>query len=487
MLQRHLIDDQTFAEIMEDAIARAREVFPLWSNFNPSEPALTLLELFAWLKEMQQYHIGKTHPASLEKLLRMVGGRELAATPASALVYIASSLDCELNLPSGTALNAPGVRFETTRDTVVYPHKIVVPGDGDGGLVVPAESGFTFAVCFDRMPPVGKPFSLYFELAPEDGRNPVPDDFSPGLASFRWQAEGRDGLFDVTVLRDETRGLLFSGEVTLLFESETEPVRVGEMMVYALRVTTVKCYYESPRRITGIYLNTVPVTQAQPFGAGGNVRAGAIAELDPPIDGLVPVNRKPAAGGADALTLEEAFREDAERKHIRGTAVTLADYEAAAMVTPGLALKRVKAMADGNTVVITAQQRGAGVEQGYLDAIARWLDRYRLLTTRVIVKPPYRIETALTLDAYADASDRETADRLRKAAEMFFEALDIGAPAYRSELYGTMEPLCRGIHSLELTPLSRGGTRTADGGIAPPPYGILFLKEINIRMHRKRL
>ena len=59
MIRLPNLDDQTYDDIVEAARRRVMQYFPEWTNFNPSDPGLTIIELFAWLKEMQQYHLNR--------------------------------------------------------------------------------------------------------------------------------------------------------------------------------------------------------------------------------------------------------------------------------------------------------------------------------------------------------------------------------------------------------------------------------------------
>jgi hypothetical protein len=47
----------TYAELVEQAIARIPSLAPTWTDHNPSDPGIMLIELFAWLSEMLHYRI----------------------------------------------------------------------------------------------------------------------------------------------------------------------------------------------------------------------------------------------------------------------------------------------------------------------------------------------------------------------------------------------------------------------------------------------
>lgn len=53
MISLPKLDDQNYAEIVEAAKRRIPVIFPEWTDFNEHDPGITVIELFAWLKEMR--------------------------------------------------------------------------------------------------------------------------------------------------------------------------------------------------------------------------------------------------------------------------------------------------------------------------------------------------------------------------------------------------------------------------------------------------
>ena len=63
MLVPRKLDDQSFEQILQEAEGRLPWLCPAWTDHNAHDPGITLLELMAWYKEMQQYHMDQTTPA----------------------------------------------------------------------------------------------------------------------------------------------------------------------------------------------------------------------------------------------------------------------------------------------------------------------------------------------------------------------------------------------------------------------------------------
>ena len=70
MLPIPVLDDEGFQEIWEQARSMIPRLAPEWTDFNQHDPGITFLELFAFLKESQQYHLDQIGPRNLQKIRR---------------------------------------------------------------------------------------------------------------------------------------------------------------------------------------------------------------------------------------------------------------------------------------------------------------------------------------------------------------------------------------------------------------------------------
>ena len=90
--QRNL-DDRTFDQLTAEGIALIARHFPAWTDYNPSDPGITLTELFAFLAEAAIYQINRVPERSFERFAGLVGivrapGEPIAQTLARALAAI---------------------------------------------------------------------------------------------------------------------------------------------------------------------------------------------------------------------------------------------------------------------------------------------------------------------------------------------------------------------------------------------------------------
>jgi hypothetical protein len=71
---RPVLDDLTYADLVAQARARIPVLAPEWTDHNPSDPGITLVELFAWLVEMLVYQADQLPPDRTEAFLRLLNG-----------------------------------------------------------------------------------------------------------------------------------------------------------------------------------------------------------------------------------------------------------------------------------------------------------------------------------------------------------------------------------------------------------------------------
>ena len=109
MLQSRNLDDQSFEQIMEYVTGRLPWLCPAWTDYNAHDPGITILELIAWYKEMQQYHMNTVTPALQKKLLKLLGVVPRPPRPASCLVSPPGTGGCRpwpgWRAPRGSALS----------------------------------------------------------------------------------------------------------------------------------------------------------------------------------------------------------------------------------------------------------------------------------------------------------------------------------------------------------------------------------------------
>ncbi len=89
------LDDRRYADLVEEARALIPSYAPEWTNHNPSDPGITLIELFAWLSEMLIYRLNRVSDDNLRTFLKLLNGKNWtpsAMTPEALAADIRTSV-----------------------------------------------------------------------------------------------------------------------------------------------------------------------------------------------------------------------------------------------------------------------------------------------------------------------------------------------------------------------------------------------------------
>ena len=77
-----LLDTRTFEDLVAEARRRIPRYAPQWTDFNESDPGITLVELFAWLTELMLYQLNQVPERNYIKFLQLLGLELRPAQPA---------------------------------------------------------------------------------------------------------------------------------------------------------------------------------------------------------------------------------------------------------------------------------------------------------------------------------------------------------------------------------------------------------------------
>src|SRR5579864_4672694 len=120
-LQPPHLDNRTYAQILSDLQFRIPRYTKEWTNYNDSDPGMTLLQLFAWLSDQMRYQMNQVPMRNYVKFLKLLGQELQPALPALARLTFTTS--------GGTAIASP-----------VPLHAQVTAPATDGGLPIVFET-----------------------------------------------------------------------------------------------------------------------------------------------------------------------------------------------------------------------------------------------------------------------------------------------------------------------------------------------------------
>ncbi|RLI77720.1 putative baseplate assembly protein [Archaeoglobales archaeon] len=244
------LDDKTFAELVEEAKKRIPQYFPEWTDHNLHDPGITLIELFAWLVEMQIFHLNQITERHYLKFLKLLGIEPRHTTPSVAQVTFDVEHPKPVLVKSGTKIDVKTdkglIPFETIDDVWLIPVQ----------LIKVVRKGRHLYLGFDKKFPEGKEICLAI------GLRDLPEREEPDIipsVEFLWEystSANSDGWAELYLTTDTTLAFSQSGFVRFRAPSDFEVRSIDGEELYWLRV---RC--ETPPEIESVKLNTVRAVQ----------------------------------------------------------------------------------------------------------------------------------------------------------------------------------------------------------------------------------
>jgi predicted phage baseplate assembly protein len=294
-----VIDDRSYSEIVAEARTRIPRYTPEWTDQNESDPGMILVELFAWLTEMQIFRMSKIPELAYVKFLELVG---ITPEPArSARAYVTFPVRAGYSkpttiVPARTQVAAAeqdesGKRivFETERaltsvraaldrlqtfDGFAYRDVSGENLDASGsfepfGTLVNAGASFLLGFAAE-LPPAALTLACF---VPDDERSPASFECAGARASFvsseiAWEYWDGSEWRALDVLRDETARFTRTGCIELKGppNGRMRARVLGKVLDaprFWIRARLTKSGYEMPPRLLAIRTNTTLATQAE--------------------------------------------------------------------------------------------------------------------------------------------------------------------------------------------------------------------------------
>lgn len=188
------IDDRTFEQILAELRLRIPRYTKEWTNFNDSDPGITLLQLFAWLSETMLFRMNQVPRKNYVKFLRLLGEDLAPPRPASAHLTFSVTANAKPDpVPARARVSASvddggdALIFETGRALDLIPGKLDAVGLFDGaGFMNVTSANDAPGTKFKPFGPVPDPGNaLYLGFVPPDPLPPGRQQFFPKTMTFR--------------------------------------------------------------------------------------------------------------------------------------------------------------------------------------------------------------------------------------------------------------------------------------------------------------
>jgi predicted phage baseplate assembly protein len=135
-LPRPDLDNRTFAQPVSGSNGQISRLAASWTDYNASDPGITLIELIAWLSEQNLHRANRITPEMSRAFLRLVEVSPRPAGLARTVILLRNAGASAIALPERIQVTNPlgAVMFETRDPVTVSPAALVQVLAGSGTL-----------------------------------------------------------------------------------------------------------------------------------------------------------------------------------------------------------------------------------------------------------------------------------------------------------------------------------------------------------------
>ena len=281
MLNPKMIPGKTYEQLMEENLGKIPIYSDEWTNFNPADPGITILENLSAFQILQQNQMDQIPDQVRAKLLQLLGYKPQKGSGARVYLEPKGAKE-DFVIPADQRFRVGDISFETTLEReMTSSHVIGVYGkDGKGfrdySYVLDFHKSMT-AMLFGKKPKVGmelyivldKPLSpgeqgiLYARTEDRYHRNPFSEETGQLFGEIEWSCYTVDGFVPMKV-EDETRGFLTSG-IMKYTQPEQEAARMEESLFsgYVWRACLKRAEYDVPPVLSYLTGFLFPVVQKE--------------------------------------------------------------------------------------------------------------------------------------------------------------------------------------------------------------------------------
>jgi predicted phage baseplate assembly protein len=126
-LPKSNLDDRSYKDLVDECILRIPRYCPEWTNYNPSDPGITLIEMFSWLTDQMLQRFNQVPRRNYVAFLELLGIRLHPPAPAQTDItfYLTTALPSTYQIPSGIevetarAEDGEAIAFSTSKSLII--------------------------------------------------------------------------------------------------------------------------------------------------------------------------------------------------------------------------------------------------------------------------------------------------------------------------------------------------------------------------------
>lgn len=268
------VDDlkaRTYEERMVDVLRELPIRSSEWTNYNASDPGITILENLTAFSALQGAEIVTLSYRAKMALLKMAGFVPMRGK-CSKVLLSADHISSPVILNSGERFHLGNMTFETNRETLIGVSRIigVFSHDNNGyrdlsflldkEINVPAKiftetpkAGNSLYFMIDNNPAKYKEIIFYIKAMESIHRNKTNDRTEHIFADIKWECFTNTGFKEINA-RDYTSAFINSGEIKLSFpEDELAVYNETPVSGYCIRATLTRAQYDIVPKVNNIF------------------------------------------------------------------------------------------------------------------------------------------------------------------------------------------------------------------------------------------
>ena len=327
-LPKSNLDDRTFNDLVEECLLRIPRYCPEWTNHNPGDPGITLIELFAWLTDQMLMRFNQVPRRNYVAFLELLGIRLQPPAPAwcELTFYLTRAQPEPIIIPYATEVatvrteNQQAIIFSTDEELTIGNPQIkhfltgIINGElpdnlRDRSPVNDQWWNLEETLLFER----SRPHNCFYLVLQPDRENPIHGNviavtfrgeaarstgINPDDPPLRWEAwNGKD--WQPTILRkpedDKTKGFSFSD----LGQQSTNPAVDGADVILHLpqqlpsadfgteyRGHWIRCVYTPPKPLQPSYSSSPSIVGIAVRSIGGAVNSSECVRIENELLGV---------------------------------------------------------------------------------------------------------------------------------------------------------------------------------------------------------
>lgn len=255
MLNPRVKKIDTYEEMMTESLSKIPIYTEEWTDFNPSDPGITILEYLNGFLALQNESVAQVPALANEKLLELLGYKRRPAGIARVLIET-RGVDRDFDIPADCRFMVGDISFETTKKRHMNVFKPIgcytekKSGIEDKSDVLRSDVNFSikpfgrkpenntrFYVMFDSSLARDNKGMIYITIPKNHGRNEIVDagkDAPIRDIQYEYMSHGE---YRPLTVEDETLGFIRSGEFRFSVDDDWDETEILGKRGYAIRVT----------------------------------------------------------------------------------------------------------------------------------------------------------------------------------------------------------------------------------------------------------